>query len=117
MDHLAHVGKVNIEHKLNTGKEKRIGKYFCDGFDSENNVVYEMDGCFFHGHRCHFGTFVGKGFVSVQKRVKHENQCVNVGANLLQDLKKFQCEFNAKVSSHVCFKANVEAAFLYSQNK
>ena len=53
IDHLADVGKVNIEHKLNTGKEKRIGKYFCDGFDSENNVVYEMDGCFFHGHRCH----------------------------------------------------------------
>ena len=47
MDHLADVGKVNIVHKLNTGKEKRIGKYFCDGFDSENNVVYEMDGCFF----------------------------------------------------------------------
>ena len=50
MDHLA---DVNIEHKLNSGKEKRIGKYFCDGFDSENNVVYEMDGCFFHRHRFH----------------------------------------------------------------
>ena len=30
--------------------------------------------------------------MNVQKRVKHENQCMNVGANLLQDLKKFQCE-------------------------
>ena len=35
MDHLADVGKVDIEHKL------------------KNNVVYEMDACFFHGHRCH----------------------------------------------------------------
>ena len=43
IDYLADMGKLNIQHKLNTGKEKRIGK--CD--DSENNVVYEMDGCFF----------------------------------------------------------------------
>ena len=34
----------------------------------------------------------GKGFVNVQKRVKHEVACVNVGVYALQDLKKFQCE-------------------------
>ena len=34
----------------------------------------------------------GKGFVNVQKRVKYEVSCVNVGACALQDVKKFQCE-------------------------
>ena len=34
----------------------------------------------------------GKGFVNVQKRVKHELTCVNVGGCPLEDLKKFQCE-------------------------
>ena len=34
----------------------------------------------------------GKAFVNVQKRVKHELSCVNVGAYALQDIKKFQCE-------------------------
>ena len=57
----------------------------------------------------------GKRFVSVQKRVKHENQCVNVGANLLQDLKKFQCEkcqhtFASKQmwKQHSCTNGNIE---------
>ena len=34
----------------------------------------------------------GKGFVNVQKRVKHELTCVNVGGCPLEDLKKFQCK-------------------------
>ena len=34
----------------------------------------------------------GKAFVNVQKRVKHEVTCINVGACALEDLKKFQSE-------------------------
>ena len=74
MDHLADVGKVNIEHKLNTGKEKRIGKYFCDGFDSENNVVYEMDGCFFHGHRCHLTENAWKSRPKLMEKREEKNK-------------------------------------------
>ena len=33
----------------------------------------------------------GKGFVNVQNRTRHESTCENIGAYVLQDLKKFQC--------------------------
>ena len=43
---------VQINHKVNTGVEKRIGPYLADGFDSLTNTVYEFYGCYFHGHLC-----------------------------------------------------------------
>jgi len=33
-------------------REYRIGKYWVDGYDKENNTVYEFFGCRFHGHDC-----------------------------------------------------------------
>ncbi len=38
----------SIEHKR-TGKEVKIGRYYVDGFDSVNKIVYEYNGCVFHG--------------------------------------------------------------------
>ena len=47
--------------------------------------------------------------MNVQKRVKHEMTCENVGSYILQDLKKFQCEkchqtfvSKQKCEQHVC---------------
>ena len=52
MDKIMQERGVHIAHKLNTGKEHRIGPYFCDGYDAANKTVYEFDGCYFHGHQC-----------------------------------------------------------------
>ena len=42
---------INIRHAENGG-ENRIDNYLVDGFDEENNTVYEFHGCFWHGHAC-----------------------------------------------------------------
>lgn len=33
-----------------TKKEVKIGKYFFDGSSEQSQIVYEFDGCVFHGH-------------------------------------------------------------------
>ena len=42
MDYVSQKDGVQIRHKLNTGHEKRIGPYLVDGYDSENNHIYEV---------------------------------------------------------------------------
>ncbi|XP_055353765.1 uncharacterized protein LOC129599526 [Paramacrobiotus metropolitanus] len=39
----------NIEHGRN-GKERKINRYFVDGFDPDTKTVYEYNGCVHHGH-------------------------------------------------------------------
>ena len=41
-----------IQHKLNSGKEKKIGPYPVDGYDPQTRTVYQFHGCYWHGHRC-----------------------------------------------------------------
>ena len=52
MDAVAKEKKIRILHRLNSGKEFRVGPYLCDGFDPVSKTVYEFDGCWFHGHKC-----------------------------------------------------------------
>ncbi|XP_055344050.1 uncharacterized protein LOC129592111 [Paramacrobiotus metropolitanus] len=40
-----------IQHgRDGVSREKRIGKYFVDGYDPATKTVYEYNGCVFHGH-------------------------------------------------------------------
>ena len=50
--YLNHTQGLNIQHKLNTGKEKKIGPYPVDGYDSGSNTVYQFHGSYWHGHDC-----------------------------------------------------------------
>ena len=52
MDDEAQRRGIKIYHKLNAGKEHRIGPYFCDGFDPVSKTVFEFNGCWYHGHKC-----------------------------------------------------------------
>ncbi|XP_071137847.1 uncharacterized protein [Mytilus edulis] len=52
MDYLNHSQGLDIRHKLNTGKEKKIGSYPVDGYDPTTNTVYQFNGCYWHGHQC-----------------------------------------------------------------
>ena len=52
MQYLNHTQGLHIQHKLNTGKEKKIGPYPVDGFDPNTNTVYQFHGCYWHGHQC-----------------------------------------------------------------
>ena len=51
MDWLITFQNRKIHHLMNTGREKRIGPFLVDGYDSESDVCYEYYGCFFHGHK------------------------------------------------------------------
>ena len=41
--------KLKFRHRYN-GSERRVGKYFVDGFVEGTNLVLEFNGCFWHGH-------------------------------------------------------------------
>ena len=51
LDYMMHTKNVHIRHAENGG-EHRIDNFLVDGFDEENNTVYEFHGCFWHGHSC-----------------------------------------------------------------
>jgi hypothetical protein len=53
MDWLNKSKGLNIQHFKNVGREKRIGPYLVDGFDSQTNTVFQFQGCYYHGHNCH----------------------------------------------------------------
>jgi hypothetical protein len=52
MNYLNHTQGLHIRHKLNTGKEKKIGPYPVNGYDPFTNTVYQFHGCYWHGHNC-----------------------------------------------------------------
>jgi hypothetical protein len=52
MNYLNICTQAKIQHKLNHGSEKRVGKYLVDGWDSNTNTIYQYQGCYFHGHQC-----------------------------------------------------------------
>ena len=52
MQYLNDQGTGFVRHARNVGYEKRIGRYPVDGWDQDNNIVYQFHGCYFHGHEC-----------------------------------------------------------------
>ena len=52
MDFIAKTEGLKIQHKLNSGKEKKVGPYPVDGFDQEHNTILQFHGCYWHGHNC-----------------------------------------------------------------
>ena len=48
MDWLAFEENIVINHKLNSGKEVRIGPYLVDGYCADTRTVYEYQGCWYH---------------------------------------------------------------------
>jgi hypothetical protein len=52
LDYRAQLDGVHITHKMNGGKEARIGLYLVDGYCASTNTIYEFNGCYYHGHEC-----------------------------------------------------------------
>ncbi|KAK3085829.1 hypothetical protein FSP39_009262 [Pinctada imbricata] len=53
MDWLREMTGQNIKHKMNYGREKRVGPYPVDGFCSDTDTIFQFHGCYFHGHDCY----------------------------------------------------------------
>ncbi|MES9994350.1 MAG: hypothetical protein ABW098_20565, partial [Candidatus Thiodiazotropha sp.] len=57
MDWMANLHGIQIEHRLNTGREVRIGPYPVDGYSKATHpdgkaTVFQFHGCYWHGHQC-----------------------------------------------------------------
>ena len=57
MDWIANLHGIQIEHRLNTGREVRIGPYPVDGYAKATQpgskpTVFQFHGCYWHGHQC-----------------------------------------------------------------
>jgi len=48
LENIAMYRKIHIQHAKN-GREFHISKYSADGYNKENNIVFEFYGCYFHG--------------------------------------------------------------------
>lgn len=93
MEWTAFVGGKTIEYKFN-GRQKltpfdKNTKYAVDGYDPENNVVYQFHGCCFHGHGCMYGKVADSA-------TKRENTHIvttrlrNLGFTVIE---KWECEW------------------------
>lgn len=61
MDWLSQTTNHRIKHKLNYGREKRVGPYPVDGFCSSTSTIFQFHGCYHHGHGC-----------EITKRIRNE---------------------------------------------
>ena len=57
MDWEAHNRGLSIQHRLNTGREFRVGKYPVDGYvppaqPGDQATILQFHGCYWHGHLC-----------------------------------------------------------------
>ena len=52
MDWLNLSTNAGINHKMNSGKDMRVGPYLTDGYNSETLEIWEYMRCFFHGCKC-----------------------------------------------------------------
>ena len=52
MDCLNITTNAGINHKMNSGKDFRLGPYLTDGYNAETFEVWKYLGCYFHGCSC-----------------------------------------------------------------
>ena len=107
-----------IRHKLNEGKEKRIGPYYLDGWCEETDTGYEYYGCYFHGHSC----YLTKNMDVKLKKTRYE-RTLEREKILKKEIKNlvtiWECRYKrSSTSSSSSSKNNVENNYLprYYQN-
>jgi len=96
MNYLNISGQAKIQHKLNHGSEKRVGKYLVDGWDPNTNTIYQYQGCFVHDHQCDVTANV-KDPCWREERDKKFKKTLETTAYLQEQgykvIEKWECEF------------------------
>ena len=112
MDYMAKIKGVKIEHKLNTGKEKKVGPYPVDGFDQEHNTILQFHGCYFHGHQCWLTKSVKDEKWQKCRQQKFEKTSETTrylqsqGFNVIE---KWECDFRSEMRSDAMLKAFIKS--------
>ena len=107
MDWLAHSQGLDIQHRLKTGREVRVGKYLVDGFvpttsPGQKATVLQFHGCYWHGHLCD----VTRGIKDEQwlaTRVQKFKQTQDTTAFLNREhhvIEMLECEFRDYCHQH-----------------
>ena len=114
-DWLEYVGKtkgVEIEHKLNTGREKKVGPFPVDGFDEEHNSIYQFHGCHWHGHQCWLTKSV-KDEKWHKNRQQKFDKTMETSAYLRSKgfnvIEMWECEFRKQKQSDTMLKAFINS--------
>ncbi|CAG2213159.1 unnamed protein product [Mytilus edulis] len=103
MDYLNHTRGLDIKHKLNTGKEKKIGSYPVDGYDANTNTVYQFHGCYWHGHDCWMTKNVKDQKWCETRQAKYDKTVKTTtfiqaqGYNIVE---KWECHFRNDIRRH-----------------
>ncbi|VDI57816.1 Hypothetical predicted protein [Mytilus galloprovincialis] len=103
MDYLNHTRSLDIKHKLNTGKEKKIGPYPVDGYDANTNTVYQFHGCYWHGHDCWMTKNVKDQKWCETRQAKYDKTVKTTtliqaqGYNIVE---KWECHFRNDIRRH-----------------
>lgn len=112
MDYVAKTKHIKISHKLNTGREKRVGPFPVDGFDEEHNTIYQMHGCYWHGHNCWMTKSV-KDAKWQKDRQKKYNKTIETTQYLLSHgftvVEMWECEFRKQIHSDTMLKAFINS--------
>jgi hypothetical protein len=95
---------IFIQHSGNSG-EKHIGNYKVDGFDDVNKIVYEFEGCFWHGcGNCYPNRETMNPHVGVTMGELSDD--TNFRRNFLREcgftvISKKECEFKDEIKNSV----------------
>ena len=112
MDYVAESKGINVQHKLNTGKEKKVGPYPVDGFDQEHNTIFQFNGCYWHGHLCWLTKSV-KDTSWHNERQQRYNKTLETSAYLRSKgfhvVEMWECQFREQMRNDPNLKAFVES--------
>ena len=101
----------NILHARNNGGEVRIGPYPVDGYEAETNCVFQFQGCYFHGHRCHLTKHIkdSKTCKLLDKRRENtEKTNTFLRGKGFQVVEMYECEFDKQINSTPLLKLHVQ---------
>jgi hypothetical protein len=95
MDWLNLTQGLNILHYRNFGSEKRVGPFYCDGFDVNIKSIFQYHGCWYHGHSCLSKNL--KTFKDIQLH-RNRNKSTHDTTNFMKSqgyrvVEIYECEF------------------------
>lgn len=102
-----------IQHKLNTGREHRVGPYLIDGYFVNSNglrTAIEFNGCYYHCHDCRLAKNATRDPTTVDQKREDDKKkhafLKQLGYNVIV---KHECEYDLLYESSTKFKAFVDA--------
>lgn len=102
LDWISHSQNVSIDHKMNTGKEHRVGGYLLDGFNAATQTCWEFHGCYHHAHE-HLWEHLDEDD-ETRVEMKKRRKRTAVRTQILRDhgltvIEKWYCEFKQEMAA------------------